>query len=107
MARRKRKGRKGRATIQEARTKTNERGRRSEAVGVSRDHSAPTQKSGWGSLEWPDYEDTFLHAMDYIVRRCLLVGEPPASGLGEAVTTMRVIEAAQESAREHVAVEME
>lgn len=75
-------------------------------VNISGQDALVYQQSGWGSLEWPDYEDTFLHAMDYIVRRCLLGGEPPLSGLGEAVTTMRIIEAAQKSAREHVAVEM-
>ena len=76
-------------------------------VNISGHDALVYQQSGWGSLQWPDYEDTFLHAMDYIVRRCLLGGEPPLSGLGEAVATMRIVEAAQESAREHVAVQIE
>ena len=75
-------------------------------VNISGHDALVYQQSGWGSLQWPDYEDTFLHAMDYIVRRCLLGGEPPLSGLDEAVATMRIVELAQKSAREHVAVEM-
>jgi len=75
-------------------------------VNISGHDALVYQPSGWGSLQWPDYEDTFLHAMDYIVRRCFVGGEPPLSGLDDAATTMRIIEAAQRSAREHVAVEM-
>jgi len=75
-------------------------------VNISGHDALVYQQSGWGSLQWPDYEDTFLHAMDYIVRRCLLEGAPPLSGLDEAVTTMRIVELAQKSAQENVAVEM-
>jgi hypothetical protein len=45
--------------------------------------------------------------MDYIVRRCLLRGEPPLSGLEDAATSMTIVVLAQESARRNVAVEVE
>ena len=64
------------------------------------------KKSGWGSLEWPDYEDSFIHSIDYIVSRCLLNGEPPLSGLDESITTMKITELAQQSTRENKAIEM-
>ena len=75
-------------------------------VNISGQDALVHQQSGWGSLQWPDYEDTFLHAMDYIVRRCFVGGEPPLSGLDEAATTMKITEAAQRSARENRAVEV-
>ena len=75
-------------------------------VNVSGHDALVYQGAGWGSLQWPDYEDTFVHAMDHIIRECLLEGEPPLSGLQEAVTTMRIIESAQRSARENTAVEI-
>ena len=68
-------------------------------VNISGQDALVYQKSGWGSLQWPDYEDTFVHALDYIATRCLLSGEPPLSGLREAVTTMKIVELAQRSAQ--------
>ena len=73
-------------------------------VNISGHDALVYEESGWGSLRWPDYEDTFVHALNYLVRRCLLEGEPPASGLDHAATTMRMVELAQQSARENVAV---
>jgi predicted dehydrogenase len=63
------------------------------------------KKSGWGSYQWPDYEDTFMHMMDYFVNRCLLGGEPPLSGLDEAIATTNIINCAQTSARRQAAVD--
>ena len=64
------------------------------------------KKSGWGSLEWPDYEDSFVHSIDFIISRCFLNGEPPLSGLDESITTMKITELAQQSARENKAIEL-
>jgi predicted dehydrogenase len=63
------------------------------------------QKSGWGGYQWPDYEDSFVYMMDYFVRRCLLGGELPLSGLDEAIAAMDIIACAQTSARRHAAVD--
>ncbi|MBM4085501.1 MAG: Gfo/Idh/MocA family oxidoreductase [Planctomycetes bacterium] len=76
-------------------------------VNISGQDALVYQPSGWGSLQWPDYEDTFLHAMDYIVRKCLLQGEPPLSGLEEAATTLKIIELAQKSAATNAALAVE
>lgn len=76
-------------------------------VNISGHDALVYQESGWGSLQWPDYEDTFLHAIDYIVRKSLIEGAPPLSGLDEAVITMRIIELAQRSSREKRSVEIE
>ncbi|MBT4483336.1 MAG: Gfo/Idh/MocA family oxidoreductase [Candidatus Latescibacteria bacterium] len=75
-------------------------------VNISGHDALVYHESGWGSLQWPDYEDTFQHAFDYIVRKCLLEGSPPLSGLDEAITTMKMIELAQRSSREKISVEV-
>jgi predicted dehydrogenase len=62
--------------------------------------------AGWGKFQWPNYEDSFLHAIDYIVKRCLLEGERPLSGLDDAITTMEIIELAKQSARENRALKI-
>lgn len=69
-------------------------------VSISGQDALVNQQSGWGSFEYPDYEDTFVHALNHIVTRCLLAGEPPLSGLDEAISTLRIIELAQKSAQE-------
>jgi len=76
-------------------------------VNISGHDALVYQPSGWGGLQWPDYEDTFLHMMDYVVTRCLLGREPPLSGLEEAALTMEIIELAQRSARQHIALELQ
>ena len=75
-------------------------------VNISGHDALVYQQSGWGSLQWPDYEDTFIHAVDHIVRKCLLEGQAPPSGLEEAATTLEIVARAQQSAREHAAVEI-
>ena len=75
-------------------------------VNISGHDALVYQQSGWGSLQWADYEDSFLHTFDYLVQRCLLKGEPPLSGLEEAATTLRIVELAQRSAQEKVALEV-
>ena len=70
-------------------------------VNISGQDTLVYKKSGWGTLQWPDYEDTFVHTIDFIVRKSFLEGSPPISGLGDAVTTMQIIELAQQSSREH------
>ena len=76
-------------------------------VNISGQDALVYQKSGWGSLQWPDYEDTFVHTIEYLVTRCLLSGEPPLSGLNDAVTTMEIVELAQRSAQDGRALETE
>lgn len=65
------------------------------------------KQSGWGSLQWPDYEDSFVHSIDYIVRKCIIDGSPPLSDLNDAAVTMRIIELAQQSSRENRAIPFE
>ncbi len=65
------------------------------------------KQSGWGSFEWPDYEDTFIHTIDYVIRKCFIEGAPLLSNLGDAATTMRIIELAQRSSRENTAISFE
>jgi len=73
-------------------------------INISGQDALVYSASGWGSYQWPDYEDTFIHTLDWIVRNCFVEGGPPLSGLEEAATTMRIIERARLSAREHRAV---
>ena len=73
-------------------------------VNISGHDALVHQRSAWGSFQWPDYEDTFLHAMNYILKRCLLEGEPPLSGLGEAASTVGILELAQKSAQENASL---
>ena len=73
-------------------------------VNISGHDALVYRKSGWGSLRWPDYDDTFAHFFDYVVRQCFIEGRPPLSGLAEAAATMEIIEMAQRSARERCAV---
>ena len=76
-------------------------------VNISGHDALVYQKSGWGSLQRPDYEDTFNYTLDYIVKKCLMDGAPPLSGLDEAVTTMKITELAQRSAKTNKAMEVE
>ena len=76
-------------------------------VNISGHDALVYKKSGWGSLQWPDYEDTFNYTLDYIVKKCFMDGAPPLSGLDEAVTTMKITELVQQSAKTNKAMKVE
>jgi len=76
-------------------------------INISGHDALVYEESGWGSLRWPDYEDSFVHSIDYIVRKCLIDGSPPLSGLDDAALTMRIIELAQQSSLENRAIPFE
>ena len=74
------------------------------SVSISGQDSIVYKQSGWGSYEYPDYEDSFIHAIDYMVNRCLIEGKEPVSGLQDAIDTQKITELAQQSAREGKAI---
>lgn len=51
------------------------------------------------SWRYPAYEASFVHEVDFFVRRCILGGEPPLSTMQDAVMAQRLIEAADEAIR--------
>jgi predicted dehydrogenase len=51
------------------------------------------------SWRYPAYEESFLHEVEYFVRRCILNGEPPLSTMQDAVTAQMLVEAAEEAIR--------
>jgi len=76
-------------------------------VNISGHDALVHKQSGWGNLQWPDYEDTFAHAFDFIVQNCFLEGLPPLSGLDEAAATLNIINLAQKSSRDKRAQSIE
>lgn len=70
------------------------------SVSVSGHDSLVYKRSGWGSYEYPDYEDSFIHAIDFMVNRCFVEGKEPISGLQDAIDTQIITELAQRSSRE-------
>lgn len=76
-------------------------------INISGHDALVYEESGWGRLRWPDYEDTFFHTFDYIVKRCLMKGERPLSSLTDALTTMKIIEMAQKSNETMAAVRID
>lgn len=49
------------------------------------------------SWRYPAYESSIAQEVDYVVRCCILDGEPPLSTLDDALTAQAIIEAAEES----------
>ena len=76
------------------------------SVSISGHDSLVYRQSGWGSYEYPDYEDSFVHAVDYIINRCLIEGKKPVSTREDAMLTQQIIELAQQSAQDGRSIPM-
>src|ERR1017187_7055548 len=69
------------------------------AFEVRRHSAGPSWSSNCASGACPCYDEGFVEEIEHFVTHCILEGKPPPSSLDDADDALRILEAAERSAR--------